>query len=78
ISVGRIPGNDVQVRESYISRIHAFIKLGPDGTVIEDADSRNGVFVNDRRVRRELLQDGDVVTLGKARFRFQLRRADRS
>jgi hypothetical protein len=78
ISVGRIPGNDVQVRESYISRIHAFIKLGPDGTVIEDADSRNGVFVNDRRVRRERLQDGDVVTLGKARFRFQLRRADRS
>ena len=75
IAIGRTPENDLQVRESYISRIHAYIRLGPESAVIEDAASRNGVFVNDRRVRRELLQDGDIVMLGKARFRFQLRRA---
>jgi chromosome segregation ATPase len=74
IAIGRTPDNDLQVRESYISRIHAYIRLGPESAVIEDAASRNGVFVNDRRVRRELLQDGDIVMLGKARFRFQLRR----
>ena len=75
IAIGRTPENDLQVRESYISRTHAYIRLGPESAVIEDADSRNGVFVNDRRVRRELLQDGDIVMLGKARFRFQLRPA---
>jgi len=75
IAIGRTPDNDLQVQESYISRTHAYIRLGPESAVIEDADSRNGVFVNDRRVRRELLQDGDIVTLGKARFRFQLGRA---
>jgi len=71
VSIGRTPDNDLLVRESYISRNHAVIRLGPDSAVIEDLASRNGVFVNGRRVTRELLRDGDVVVLGKARFRFE-------
>jgi len=74
ISIGRTPDNDLQIRESHISRVHAFLRLGPEATVLEDAASRNGVFVNDRRIRRELLKDGDTVILGKSRFRFQLER----
>jgi DNA repair exonuclease SbcCD ATPase subunit len=70
VTIGRTPDNDLQVRETYISRHHAVIKLSPEAAIIEDAASRNGVFVNDRRVRRELLKDGDIVILGKARFRF--------
>jgi len=70
ITIGRTPDNHLQVRESYISRHHAVIKLSPETAIIEDAASRNGVFVNDRRIRRELLKDGDIVVLGKARFRF--------
>ena len=70
VTIGRTPDNDLQVRESYISRHHAVIKLSPEAAIIEDAASRNGVFVNDRRIRRELLKDGDIVILGKARFRF--------
>lgn len=71
-TIGRTPDNDLQLCESYISRAHAVIKLGPDSAIIEDADSRNGVFVNERRVRRELLRDGDLVMLGKAHFRFEV------
>jgi len=71
VSIGRTPDNDLQVRESHISRNHAVIRLGPDSAVIEDLGSRNGVFVNDRRVGREVLRDGDIVMLGKARFRFE-------
>jgi hypothetical protein len=70
VTIGRTPDNDLQVRETYISRHHAVIKLSPEAAIIEDAASRNGVFVNDRRIRRELLKDGDIVILGKARFRF--------
>lgn len=71
-TIGRTPDNDLQLCESYISRSHAVIKLGADSAIIEDADSRNGVFVNDRRVRHELLHDGDSVMLGKAHFRFEV------
>jgi hypothetical protein len=72
VSIGRTHGNDLQVLESYISRSHAVIRLGGGEVVIEDAGSRNGVFVNDRRVSREQLHDGDIVVLGKARFRFRV------
>lgn len=70
-TIGRTPDNDIQVHETYISRSHAVIKLGADTTIVEDSGSRNGVFVNERRVARELLHDGDLVLLGKARFRFR-------
>jgi chromosome segregation ATPase len=70
-TIGRTPDNDLQLCESYISRVHAVIKLGADSAIIEDAGSRNGVFVNQRRISRELLHDGDEVVLGKARFRFE-------
>jgi uncharacterized coiled-coil protein SlyX len=71
-SIGRTPDNDLQLRENYISRAHAVVKLGTDNAIVEDLGSRNGVFVNGHRVRRELLHDGDEVVLGKARFRFEV------
>jgi hypothetical protein len=74
VAVGRTPENDLQVDEHWISRHHAVLRLGPESTIVEDAGSTNGVFVNGRRVRRELLRDGDEVAFGKARFRFQVHR----
>lgn len=71
-SIGRTPENDLQVHENYISRSHAVVRLGPDSAVVEDQGSRNGVFVNDHRVTRERLRDGDILMFGKARFRFHL------
>jgi pSer/pThr/pTyr-binding forkhead associated (FHA) protein len=38
--------------------------------VIEDAGSRNGVFVNAVRVDRQTLQEGDLITIGDTQFRF--------
>lgn len=73
VTVGRTPENDLQVDESFMSRQHAVIKLGEGGITVEDAGSTNGVFVNDRRVRRHTIHDGDVLQLGKARFRVELR-----
>jgi chromosome segregation ATPase len=71
--IGRTPENDLQVCESFISRLHAVIRVAADSTVLEDAGSSNGVFVNGRRVFRQLLRDGDTVLLGMARFRFEAR-----
>ena len=71
-TLGRGPDSDLQVRESYISRSHAVVRLGPESAVIEDLGSRNGVYINDRRVTRERLRAGDIVSLGKARFLFHL------
>jgi predicted RNase H-like nuclease (RuvC/YqgF family) len=72
-SVGRTPDNDLQIDAKFISRHHAVILAGPNQTVIEDLNSTNGILVNNRRVTRSALKDGDNVTIGRTRFRFAVR-----
>jgi len=76
-SIGRTPDNDVQIEAKYISRHHAVILVGPAHTIIEDLNSTNGVLVNGQRVTRQTLQDGDQVTIGRALYRFAVRRGDK-
>ena len=73
-SVGRTPDNDLQIDAKYISRHHAVILAGPAHTIIEDLNSTNGVLVNGRRVSRQILKDGDQVMIGRAEYRFAVRR----
>ena len=74
-SVGRTPDNDLQIDAKFISRHHAVILAGPVNTVIEDLNSTNGVLVNGQRVIRQVLNDGDEVIIGRAHYRFAVRRA---
>lgn len=74
-SVGRTPDNDLQIDAKFISRHHAVILAGPVNTVIEDLNSTNGVLVNGQRVTRQVLNDGDEVVIGRAHYRFAVRRA---
>lgn len=74
-SIGRGPDNDIQIDQQFVSRHHAIIIAGPNQTVIEDLRSTNGLLVNGQRVRRCTLGDGDVVLIGKTRFRFARRRS---
>lgn len=73
VSIGRAPDNDIRVDARFVSRYHAAVMTGPGQTVIEDLGSTNGILVNGRRVTRHLLRDGDVVRIGKSRFRFLTR-----
>jgi hypothetical protein len=62
--LGRDPGSDLVLSDSKCSRRHAVLEAGPQGIVIRDAGSANGVFVNDRKVERAALSEGDVIRLG--------------
>ena len=73
-TVGRGTGNDIQIDQRFVSRHHAILIAGPNQTVIEDLRSTNGVLVNGQRVRRCVLNDGDLVLIGKTQMRFALRR----
>ena len=74
-TVGRIPDNDLQIDAKFISRHHAVILAGPAHAIIEDLNSTNGVTVNNRRITRQPLKDGDSVVIGKTQFRFVVRAA---
>jgi pSer/pThr/pTyr-binding forkhead associated (FHA) protein len=67
--IGRAADGDIVIDEAAVSRHHALIHLDRAGAVLEDLNSTNGTFLNGRRVLRAALRDGDVVTLGEARFR---------
>lgn len=65
ITVGREPGNTIQLTEQNVSRQHARLTPGPDGWVIEDLDSYNGVRVNGVLIEGSVtLNEGDVVQIG--------------
>jgi chromosome segregation ATPase len=74
-TVGRTPDNDLQIDAKFISRHHAVILAGPAHAIIEDLNSTNGVMVNNRRITRQPLKDGDNVVIGKTAFRFVVRAA---
>lgn len=64
-TVGRHRDNDFSIRDHGISRYHARIVRDAEGHhVIEDVGSRNGTYVQGRRVTRRRLLDGDWVQLG--------------
>jgi len=63
--IGRTPDNDLQIDSKYISRHHAQIITSVHGSVVEDLNSTNGIYVRAKRVRRRMLNDGDVVQIGQ-------------
>lgn len=63
--VGRDPSCDLVLNDAKCSRRHAVLEAGPDGIAIRDAGSANGIFVNNQKVERANLKDGDLVRLGE-------------
>jgi len=72
VSVGRSGEADVLLADATVSRLHATLSLEAGATVVEDASSTNGLFVNARRVRRAVLKDGDTVAFGTARYQYRV------
>ena len=68
--IGRATGCELQIDSGSVSRHHALIMVGPRESVIEDLNSTNGVLVNGRKVSRQVLCDGDAVTIGETQFRY--------
>lgn len=72
--VGRSPSADISLpADEQVSKLHARIEhVGADATLVDDGLSRNGSFVNEERVGgRRMLTDGDVIRVGRTRFRFR-------
>ncbi len=68
--IGRRAAADVVLDDTTVSRRHALV-LDRDGTaVIADDRSRNGVYVNGRRVSEAPLQHGDEVQIGNRVLRY--------
>jgi len=68
-TVGRSPENDLYLDDPQISRQHAEITWDGARCLVTDLNSRNGTFVNGRRLMPnlpELLRPGDRISFGTA------------
>jgi hypothetical protein len=71
ISVGRRPESNIVLADPNVSRNHAEIRPQGDGFMLIDLGSTNGSKVNGVRVAQRLLQDGDEISFGNTKMRFE-------
>jgi DNA-binding winged helix-turn-helix (wHTH) protein len=70
--VGRDRACAVRIDSPTVSRRHARIVLSSDRAMVEDLESKNGTFVNGRRVGPPLeLSDGDEIRCGAVTMTFR-------
>jgi hypothetical protein len=71
-TLGRHRNNDIVITDPKASSFHARIDRSPDGFVIVDLQSRNGCWLNGKRVETALLKTGDDLRLGMARLIYRV------
>lgn len=64
VIVGRASDNEIFIKSKFVSRHHAQLITSDTGCIVEDLNSTNGIFIDDERIKRRKLNDGDVVSLG--------------
>ncbi len=69
-AIGRKQVNDIQIDNLAISGQHAVITCVLDDAFLEDQNSTNGTYVNGQPVKKHVLQNNDVIELGKYRLKF--------
>lgn len=68
--IGRRPTCDIQINDQGASKEHAVILTVGNDQIIEDLKSTNGTQVNGEKVDRHILQNGDVVEIGRYKIKY--------
>lgn len=65
ISIGYSEDNDIVIKDSTVSRLHANLEIRTDKSIwIEDLNSKNGIYVNNRRIKKSAIDKKDQIILG--------------
>ena len=71
VAVGRLPECDITLADPNVSRRHAEVRPFGVGFLVADLGSTNGTRVNGTRISEQQLNDGDTITVGATRIRFE-------
>jgi Mg-chelatase subunit ChlD len=70
-SIGRSRANDIQVEDVSISGQHCRVRPEDGRFVVHDLRSTNGTLVNEKKVSRHVLEEGDVIGIGETSLQFR-------
>ena len=69
-TIGRAGEASILLDDVTVSRRHAAIEEEADGRYLVDLASLNGTYVNNRRIERVRLRDGDELQIGKFKLTY--------
>jgi len=70
VTIGRKPQNDIQIENLAVSGEHACIVTILNDSFLEDLGSTNGTLVNGNAIKKHILQNNDVVEIGKYKMKY--------
>jgi len=77
MGIGRAPDNEIVVEDDTVSGYHALITVRPSAKdesvyehIIEDLESTNKTYVNNKEIKTHLLKNGDIIRVGETRLKF--------
>ncbi|MFL5896329.1 MAG: FHA domain-containing protein [Thermoleophilaceae bacterium] len=77
LTIGRSPGNGLELRDPSMSRRHARITLGPYGPQVEDSGSSSGTWIDGHRIHRATVAgDGARIRMGNSELVVEQRRSE--
>lgn len=76
MSVGRSLSCSIHLAHGAVSRNHAEISWVNAQYVLTDLKSRNGTFINNKRVKKSGLRDGDKISFGDRSFIFSIKNSE--
>ena len=79
--IGRSPDNEIIIEDETVSGHHALITVRPmekdeknNEYILEDLNSTNKTFVNNKEINQHSLKEGDVIRVGSTRLKFSLKK----
>ena len=64
MNIGRRPGSEILLDNMAVSGNHASIFTIGEDSFVQDMNSTNGTFVNNKRIAKHHLENNDVITIG--------------
>jgi pSer/pThr/pTyr-binding forkhead associated (FHA) protein len=71
-TIGRHRNNDIVISDPKVSSFHARIDRSAEGYLLVDLKSRNGSYINGKRIETGVLKTGDEVRMGTARLAYKI------
>jgi len=70
-AIGKSEDSDIVISNDFVSRNHALLSYEDRKFILNDLQSTNHTYVNDKKISRRILKDDDLVRFGDALYEFK-------